>query len=368
VASFLADLIEHHDKSKVQSIGFSFGAAPADAMQQRLIAGFDQFHDVRDQSDRSIALLARELGVDIAVDLSGHTANGRPGIFALRAAPIQVSYLGHPGTMGADYMDYLLADAIVTPPLSSAWYCEKIAALPNIYTNTYAGLVLPDSVKRSDYQLPDQAFVYCCFNNTWKYDPLTFSSWMEILKANSHSVLFLLESHALVATNLRAEAKKAGVDARRLVFSKRVPKEQYLARFRLADLFLDTFPYNAGTTAIDALFMGLPLVTRSGDSFASRLARSVLASFALEELATTTRAEYQALAIDLARNPERLMRIKQRLADQALASPAFDAARYARHVEEAYLAMQARRTAGLAPEHIEIKAQALSATICASAK
>ncbi len=358
VASFLANLIENHDRSKVESIGFSFGAEPADAMRQRLIAAFDQFHDVRDQSDRSIALLARDLGVDIAVDLSGHTANGRPGIFALRAAPIQVSYLGHPGTMGADYIDYLLADTILTPPVASAWYREKIAALPNLYTNTYAGLVLPDGVQRSDYQLPDQAFVYCCFNNTWKYDPLTFQSWMEILKANSHSVLFLLESHALVATNLRAEAKKAGVDARRLVFSKRVPKEQYLARFRVADLFLDTFPYNAGTTALDALFMGLPLVTRSGDSFASRLARSVLATFGLDELATTTRADYQALAIDLGRNPERLMRIKNCLAERAPASPAFDAARYARHVEEAYLAMHARRAAGLTPEHIEIKAQA----------
>jgi predicted O-linked N-acetylglucosamine transferase (SPINDLY family) len=355
VANFVINLIEHHDKSKVESIGFSFDVKPSDAMRERLVKAFDQFHDVSQQSDRSIAELARKLGVDIAIDLGGHTANGRPGIFALRAAPIQVSYLGHPGTMGASYMDYLLADAVVTPKENSAWYSESIVALPNLYTNADAHRASPGSVTRSDYQLPDAAFVYCCFNNTWKYDPLTFQCWMEILKATSTSVLFLLESHPLVATNLRAEARKAGVDPKRLVFGARVPKDQYLARFLAADLFLDTFPYSAGTTALDALSMGLPLLTLQGDSFASRLASSVLATFGLEDLVTTTRADYQALAIELARSPQLLARLKVRLADQARTSSAFNAARYARHVEQAYFAMHARLKAGLAPGGLQLE-------------
>jgi protein O-GlcNAc transferase len=356
VAKFLVNLLEHHDKSHFESIGFSLARAPGDAMQQRISSAFDQFHDVSQKSDHDIASLARRLGVDIAIDLGGHTAQGRPGIFALRAAPIQVNYLGYPGTMGASYTDYLMADAVVIPRQNANWYCERIVALPNLYTNAYLAEDVSVTAQRSDYQLPVSSVVYCCLSNTWKLDPVMFASWMQILKSTGDSVLLLLGTDPLVITNLRSEAKKSGVDPKRLVFSGRVAKSEYLARFRLADVFLDTYPYNAATTALDALFMGLPLVTLCGATYASRQAASVLATLGMGELVTTSHADYQALAIALGQDPQRLSALKVRLAAAAASSPAFDAKRYTTHVEAAFSAMQTLRRQGLSPDHIDIDA------------
>ena len=359
VAKFLVNLIEQHDKSRFESIGFSYARKPDDAMRQRLVNAFDQFHDVSHGSDRDVASLARRLGVDIAIDLGGHTANARPGIFALRAAPLQVNYLGYPGTMGARYMDYLMADAVVIPPRHTSWYSEKIVTLPNLYTNAYRDEDTLSTLQRRDYQLPDSSVVYCCLNNTWKLDPVMFASWMQILKSTGDSVLLLLGSEPLVMAHLRREAKKSGVEPSRLVFGARVAKSEYLARFRLADVFLDTFPYNAATTALDALFMGLPLVTLCGATYAARQAASVLTTLGMGELVTASRADYETLAIALGQDPQRLSSLKERLAAAAAGSSAFDAKRYARHVEAAYTAMQTRHRQGQAVEHISIAATTL---------
>ncbi|MBV5289644.1 MAG: tetratricopeptide repeat protein [Pelodictyon phaeoclathratiforme] len=352
-AYLMAELFERHDRSNFEFTAFSFGADAQDEMRRRVATAFDRFIDVRTQSDREVALLSRELEIDIAIDLKGFTQHSRPGIFALRAAPIQVSYLGYPGTMGAEYIDYLIADRTLIP--ESCWYgyTEKIVYLPDSYqVNDTKRLIAERVFTRKELGLPEIGFVFCCFNNNYKITPVTFEGWMRILKRVEGSVLWLLEDNPKAAANLRKEATERGVDAERLIFAKRMPLAEHLARHRIADLFLDTFPCNAHTTASDALWAGLPLLTLAGETFAARVAASLLNAIQLPELITFTQEKYEALAIELATNPEKLIAIRQKLEKNRLTTPLFDTERFTHHLEEAYGVMYERYQEGLPPGHI----------------
>lgn len=352
----MAELFEKHDRSKFEIIAFSFGPNKIDEMRKRVEAAFDMFIDVKTQSDMDVALLSRNLGIDIAVDLKGFTQDSRPGIFAARAAPVQVNYLGYPGTMGAEYIDYLIADPTLILETSKQHYCEKIAYLPNSYQVNDAKRRIADKVfTRKEAGLPETGFVFCCFNNNYKITPSTFDGWMRILQKVERSVLWLFEDNPIAAGNLRKEAIQRGVDAERLIFAKRMPLPEHLARHRLADLFLDTLPYNAHTTASDALWVGLPVLTCAGEAFASRVAASLLNAIHMPELVTTTQEEYEAQAVELASSPDKLMRIKQKLAANRLATPLFDSQLFTKHIEAAYMQMYERYYADLAPDHIYVK-------------
>ena len=354
-AYLMAELLEAPDGGRFELHGFSYGPDLQDDMRQRISAAFEKFVDVRGKSDRDIARLSRECGIDIAVDLKGYTSNSRPGIFAEGCAPIQVHYLGYPGTLGADYIDYLVADRSVIPQGSQGDYTEKIVWLPHSYQANDSKRRISDRVfTREEAGLPASGFVFCCFNNNYKILPEAFASWMRILKAVDGSVLWLLEDSPAAAENLRKEALSRGVDAGRLVFAGRLPADEHLARQRLADLFLDTWPCNAHTTASDALWAGLPVLTCAGKSFASRVAASLLTAVGLPGLITQSRQDYEALAIALASQPSMLASFRKTLADNRVTAPLFDGRLTARHLEAGYEAIYARYQSGLPPENIEI--------------
>jgi predicted O-linked N-acetylglucosamine transferase (SPINDLY family) len=350
-----ADLFETHDKSRFDLTGFYFGPDTHDDMRRRVSAAFDRFIDVRAKSDQEIAQLSRNLEIDIAVDLMGFTEHSRTGIFACRAAPIQVIYLGYPGTMGADYIDYVIADEKLIPDASRKHFSEKIALLPHCFQpNDRRRQVSDRTFTRGELGLPPSGFVFCCFHSSYKITRTTFDSWLRILRKVRGSVLWLREETADAAGNLRAEAERNGVAAERLVFAPRMEYSEHLTRHRQADLFLDTFPFNAHTTASDALWVGLPVLTRAGETYISRVAASLLSTIGLTELITHTQDDYEQLAIDLAANPERLMQIRRKLIENRVTSPLFDTPRYARHLEAAYAKMHERHRAGLPPDHIEV--------------
>ena len=311
VSYLTAELFELHNRNQFEIIAFSFGLNTKDSMRKRLEKAFDQFIDVREKSDLQITLLARQMEIDIAVDLGGFTQDCRVNIFAMRSAPIQISYIGYLGTMGAEYYDYLVADHFLIPQDKQKYYSEKIVYLPSYQVNDSQREVSEKIFTREEVGLPDNAFVFCCFNNIYKITPTTFDSWMRILNAVNDSVLFLLDANETAINNLKKEAAARGVNANRLFFGKYLPSPEYLARFCIVDLFLDTLPYNAGTIASDALRVGLPVLTQTGESFASRMAASVLHAVGLPELITTSPKEYESLAIELATNPERLKKIKK---------------------------------------------------------
>jgi predicted O-linked N-acetylglucosamine transferase (SPINDLY family) len=348
-------MFEAHDRSRFELIAFAFGPPAPGAMRARIAAAFDQFIEVEDRSDADVALLAREMEIDIAVDLMGFTTNSRTGIFARRAAPLQVSYLGYPGTMGADYIDYLIADTTVIPREDVRHYAEKIAYLPDTYWPFDSRLgVAERQFTRQEVGLPEQGFVFCCFNNNWKITPGVFDIWMRLLKRIEGSVLWLLEDNPAAGRNLGAEAGKRGIAAERLVFAPRMNLPEHLARHRLADLFLDTLPYNAHTTASDALWVGVPLLTRSGETFPGRVAASLLKAVGLPELITHTPEAYEALALEFATDAQKLGALRQRLAENRLTCPLFDTALFTRHIEAAFLAMWQRHASGLAADHIVV--------------
>ena len=351
----MAGLFEKHDSSRFEIHAFSFGPDQQDEMRARLLDNVEYFHDVRQQGHAEIATLARELGIDIAVDLKGYTQHGRPGIFAYRVAPIQVNYLGYPGTMGAPYIDYIIADPIVIPCEYHAFYSEKVACLPDCYqVNDRYREVSNTPVSRADHNLPETAFVFCCFNNSYKIMPEEFSLWMHLLDQVDGSVLWLLKTNPAAERNLRDAAGKQGVDADRLIFAERVPFAEHMARQGLADLFLDTFIYNAHTTASDALWGGLPVLTMMGRSFASRVAGSILSAADLPELITTTATDYQATALRLATHPLELQAIKDKLTGNLVTSALFDTERYTRNLEAIYAHMYKRHNDGLEPEHFSL--------------
>ena len=356
-AYLMAELFESHDKSKFELIAFSFGPDTKDEMQVRVSQAFDQFINVTSLSDKSVAQLSRELFIDIAIDLKGLTLDARLGIFSFKAAPIQVSYLGYPGSLGADYIDYLIADKTLIPAESQQHYSEKIVYLPNSYqVNDRHRVIAPTQFTKQALGLPQDAFVFCCFNNNYKITPDVFDSWVRILKAVDTSVLWLLEDNATAALNLQKEAALRGLDPARLVFAKRMELPEHLARHKAADLFLDTLPYNAHTTASDALWAGLPLLTCMGESFASRVAASLLNAIGLPELITQTPEGYEALAIELATKPGKLQSIKTKLAANRLSTPLFDTALFTKHIEAAYVQMYEFYQADLPPSHIQVSA------------
>jgi protein O-GlcNAc transferase len=357
-AYHVAELIERHDRSRFEIVGISFGPDDDSEIRKRLIEAFDQFHDVRGLSDRDVAKFVHGLEVDIAVDLTGLTQDSRFGVLAFRPAPIQVDYLGFPGTMGADFIDYILADKTVAPPEHQPFFAEKIVRLPDSYqVNDTKRRISPHSPTRVEAGLPEHGFVFCCFNNVWKITPETFDIWMRLLERVEASVLWLLASHDGAEVNLRKEARARGVDPGRLAFAAPLPLEEHLARHRLADLFLDTLPYNAHTTASDALWVGLPLVTCEGVAFAGRVAASLLGALDLPELVTRDAGEYEAVALRLAREPRRLQELRDRLARNRLTRPLFDVERFRRHLESAYFEMWEIWQRGEPPRSFDVVAE-----------
>jgi len=352
VAYLTAELFELHDKFQFEIFAFSSGPDDKSAMRSRLNRAFTQFIDIRTMSDKRVAELARELCVDIAIDLGGFTAQSRPGIFSYRAAPIQVSYIGYLGTMGAQYIDYLIADATIIPVDSRSYFTEKIAYIPSYQANDSQRKISQRIFTRDELGLPDKGFVFACFNNNYKILPATFNSWMRILKASEGSVLFLYADSEKTQDNLRKEAEVRGISGQRLVFGKSLPLEDYLARYKSCDLFLDTAPYNAGTTASDALWMGLPVLTLTGKSFASRMAASLLNAIGLLELITTSQGAYEAKAIELAKSPDKLANIKTMLIKNRADSPLFNAPLFIYHLEAIYTQMMNRHWADLPPDHL----------------
>jgi protein O-GlcNAc transferase len=342
-----AELFERHDRSRFEVIGVSFGIDDKSAQRARIVRAFDQFHDVGMQPDDEVAKLLRRLNVDIAVDLMGHTQLARPQILAHRPAPVQVNYLGYPGTMGAEFMDYVIADPIVLPLDQQPFYAESIVHLPDCYqVNDSKRTIAARTPSRREAGLPEQGFVFCCFNNAWKITKPFFEVWMRLLGAVDGSVLWLLRDNPDTEGNLRQEAQARGIDTARLVLAERLPLEDHLARHRLADLFLDTLPYNAHTTASDALWAGLPVLTCRGLSFAGRVGASLLGAVGLPELVATDLPGYEALALKLATDAPALASIRQKLDRNRLTHPLFDTDRLCRHIEAAFTTMRDIRWRG----------------------
>jgi protein O-GlcNAc transferase len=369
-AHLMAELFERHDRSRFEVTAISFGVDDGSAMRKRLVAAFDRFVDVRHISDGAVARLLHDLRVDIAIDLKGHLEDSRPGILAYRPAPIQASYLGYPGTTGAAFIDYVIADKIVAPLEHQAFFTEKIVHLPDTYqVNDTKRITSARIPTRQEVGLPEQGFVFCCFNQGYKIKPDVFDVWMRLLHAVDGSVLWLFHNHESTAQNLRNEARKRGIDPVRLVFAGPLSIEDHLARHRLADLFLDTLPYNAHTTASDALWAGVPLVTQLGDAFAGRVAASLLNAIGLPELVTHSPEDYQTLALRLATNPSLLEGYRRRLAENRLTHPLFDTDRFRLHIEQAYLQMWEIWQRGEQPKSFVVQAEpAVPANVCNQAR
>jgi protein O-GlcNAc transferase len=356
VGHLIVGLFEHHDKSQFEITGISLSADPASAIRQRIMAAAENFMDVGDQSDQCIAEQIRQLEIDILVDLHGFTAANRNGVLARRVAPIQVNFLGYAGTLGSGSADYIVADPTVIPREHFRFYGESVAWLPESFMpNDAAKPIGARTPSRSDLNLPERGFVFCCFNQAYKINPTMFDVWMRLLAKIPGSVLWLREDDAVALRNLRLEAERRGVAGHRLVFAERTPLlADHLARLRQADLFLDTSPYNAHAAACDALWAGVPVLTQIGETFAGRVAASLLRAVDLPELITSTPQAYEHLATELATSPEKSGAIREKLARNRLTAPLFDTRLFARRIEAAYTAMYQRCRAGLRPEHIDL--------------
>jgi predicted O-linked N-acetylglucosamine transferase (SPINDLY family) len=338
-AALTAEMFERHDRDRFEITAVSFGPDDGSPTRARLTKAFDRFHDARSQNDREAAALLRQWEIDIAVDLGGHTSGARPWVLAHRPCPVQAKYMGYPGTSGSDFIDYIIADRVVVPPDQDIFFSETIAALPDTLWVTDTTVTVPPMPTRQAAGLPEQGFVFCCFNHNWKITAPLFDIWMRLLGKVEGSVLWLLQGNATIPDNLRREARARGIDPSRLIFAPRTTMEQHLARQQLADLFLDTLPYNAHTTASDALLAGLPLVTMPGQSFPARVAASILTAASLPELIAADAAAYEATALALATDPARLAATRAKLAAAHTAAPLFDTGRFTRSLEAAYRAM-----------------------------
>ena len=350
-AVLIAGVFEHHDRTRFDTTAISLGPDNGSTMRRRIEAAFDRFIDVHALSDAEIAAMIREMEIDIAIDLNGQAGGARPAIFAYRPAPVQTSYLGNCGTMGVPFIDYIIADPIVIPKDQVRHYTEKVVYLPNSYQCNNSGRQVPlSTISRNDAGLPETGFVFCCFNSNYKITPLVFDVWMRLLTACPESVLWLLADSPYAILNLRREAAARGVAPERLVFAPRVPNDDHLARHRLADLFLDTLPVNAHATASDALWAGLPVLTCMGNTFAGRVGASLLRAVGMPELVASSLAEYEAIALSLARDPEAMARARTKLASNRSTQPLFDTARITRNLETAYTTMCERTRRGEPPE------------------
>ena len=357
VARLIAGLFEHHDKARFETTAVSLVPDDGSAMRKRLRGAFDRFIDAERQSDEHVATLLREMETDIAVDLMGFTSGCRPGILGFRPAPVQVNFLGYPGTMAASYVDYIVADRIVIPDEHRAFYSEKIVTLPDAYQcNDRRRMIADTAPSRAELGLPERAFVFCCFNNSNKITPEIFSLWMRLLHQVDGSALWLLEDNEAATGNLRREAAARGIAAERLVFAPRVKPAEHLARHRAADLFLDTLPYGAHTTASDALWTGLPVLTCQGSTFAGRVGASLLHAAGLPELITGSLDAYEALALSLARNRDTLRALKETLLHNRNTCALFDTARFTRHFEAALTTMRDHQRSGKMPAPFAVEA------------
>jgi protein O-GlcNAc transferase len=346
----ITGVLEEHDRDRFETFGISYGSNDSSEMRRRLEQAFSRFFQVREKPDREIAMLLRDLEIDVAVDLKGYTGGARPGILAHRPAPVQVNYLGYPGTMGAPYIDYLIADRIVIPSDERQFYSEQIVYLPNSYqANDSSRRIAPKLPSRHDAGLPGDAFVFCCFNGGQKILPQCFAGWMRILRRVENSVLWLLENNEIANANLRAHAASQDVEPERLIFARHERLDLHLARLKLADLVLDTSPYGAHTTASDALWAGVPVLTRIGETFAGRVAASLLSAVGLPELMTRSAGEYEELACALAGSPHRLARLREQLARNRSTMPLFNTRRMTRDLEAAYSEMWQRHQRGERP-------------------
>lgn len=353
IAYLVAGVFEAHDRSRFELVGLSSGPDDGSAIRKRIEPSFDRFIDVRGKSDDDLAALLRSLEIDVLIDVSGLTQHARTGVVARRPAPIQVNYLGYPGTTGAPSYDYIVADPTVIPAGQKMHYTEKVVHLPDCYqANDSKRTQSSRAFSRAEMRLPAEGVVFCCFNNGFKILPDVFACWMRILSRVEGSALWLFEENPIAPQNLRREAARHGVDPARLVFATRLPHDDHMARLSLADIFLDTAPYNAHTTGSDALWAGVPLITCIGDTFASRVAASLLSAIGAPELVAQTRAAYEALAIALANEPQALSALKKKIAGNRQTAALFDTARYTRHLEAAYISMQQRHEAGLPPDDI----------------
>ena len=352
----MAELFELHDRKKFEIFAFSFGPNQQDKWRQRASLSFDKFIDVHLKSDSEISALSKELEIDIAVNLGGYTHSTRTGVFANFAAPIQVNFLVYPGTMGSNYFDYIVADHTLITPENKDQFSEKIVYMPDSYqSNISEREVSNKTILRSELELPDIGFVFSCFNNIHKITPTTFESWMRILKSVDQSVLWLYANSESVISNISETASRFGVDNNRIIFASHAPVEEHLNRIGKADLFLDTLPYNAHTTASDALRMGIPVITLIGNSFASRVAASLLNAVNMPELITSTREQYESLAIELALNSEKLGSIKNKLAQNLPSSALFDCQTFTNNLELAYDKMHQKSLSGINPDHIVVR-------------
>jgi len=350
----MAELFEIHDRSRFEVIAASFGKDDGSSMRKRLVKAFDEFHDVKERSDREVAELLRGLQADIVVDLKGYTQDCRPGILTHRPAPIHVNYLGYQGTMGTKYVDYVIGDKVALPFELQPYFTEQIVHLPVSHQVNDSTIEIQHAPARSEVGLPQDSFVFCCFNNSAKVTPVMFDVWMRILHAVDGSVLWLMGDNALVGGNLRREASARGIDPTRLVFAPFASTEDHLRRHRLADLFLDTLPMNAHTSASRALWAGLPILTCTGDAFAGRISASLLQAAGLPELVTHSLEDYEALAKALAKDPSRLQGYKRHLEDHRRTSPLFDTDRFRRHIEAAYTTMWETYQRGEAPRSFTV--------------
>jgi len=354
VSHLVSGLFRTHDRSRFEVTAFTFSDNPFDSTRKRIAANVDHFVNVEGKTHAEVALRVREMGIDIAIDMNVHLWL-TPAIFSLGVAPIQINYLGYPGTVGADTHDYIIGDGIVTPLEHADHFSERLVRLPHTYLPTdfhrFDTLRTPT---RQEAGLPETGFVFCCFNERQKFLPEVFDIWMRLLREIDGSVLWLREAPAAAVRNLRAEAEKRGVAGERLIFAQHVPFQDYLSRHRAADLFLDTFPFNAHTTSADALWGGLPVLTKMEETFAGRVAASLLTAAGVPELITHTAEDYEKRARELALSPEALAQIKKRLADNRMKCPLFDTVRYTRNIERAYERMWERHRTGLPPDHITV--------------
>lgn len=352
--------LKSHDTDKFNFFGFYLSSKARkqnnDIMTEKLSNYFSKFVDVGEMDSIKIIKLSKKLQIDIAIDLNGSANIPRQDIFAGRCAPIQVNFLGYPGTMGAHYMDYIIADKIVIPKEEQVNFVEKIAYMPHSYqpNSIYENKISKKIFSKADEKLPMNSFVFCCFNGNHKILPNVFDSWMRILKAVDDSVMWLLETSSSSQNNLHVEASKRGINPNRIIFCQRLKHDEHLARQKLADLFLDTAPYNAHTTASDSLMVGLPLITCLGQSFASRVSASILTAIEMPELITSNQKEYEKLAIELALNPNKLFFIKQKLKEKIKSAPLFNEKLYAKNIEKLYTKMFNRYAKGNNPDIIEV--------------
>jgi protein O-GlcNAc transferase len=355
VAHLMLGLFAAHDRNRFEVIAFSLGTPVKDKWHQRVKETCDQFIEIKDLSDKEVAELARSMEIDIAVDLNGFTEHCRAGIFAQRAAPVQVSYIGYLGTMAAPYIDYLVTDETIVPPEARPFYNEKMIYLPSYQINDPHQHPSDRPMTRAEFGLPDDAFVFCAFNNNYKITPAVFEIWLRVLNRVPNGVLWLYVSNEQAQDNLRAVATQHGVSPDRLIFAQKILLEDHLARQRLGDLFLDTLPYNAGATASNALRVGLPVLTRTGKSFAGRMGSSLLRAVGLPELITATAQEYEDKAVELAKNPTLMQSIRQKLATNLPTSALFDNQTFARHIETAFTTIHQRVCQNLPTMHVKVQ-------------